>query len=47
MNAKKENKQQGEKKCDRNKFYKEMRDLFLKPTDSAYYNFLQIGRAHV
>ncbi|WP_314969402.1 type III-A CRISPR-associated protein Csm2 [Phocaeicola abscessus] len=42
MNAKKENKQQGEKKCDRNKFYKEMRDLSLKPTDSAYYNFLLV-----
>lgn len=42
MNAKKENKQQGEKKCDRNEFYKEMRDLSLKPTDSAYYNFLLV-----
>lgn len=42
MNAKKENKQQGEKKCDRNKFYKEMRDLSLKPTDSAYPDFLLV-----
>lgn len=42
MSAKKENKQQDEKKCDRNKFYKEMRDLSLKPTDSAYYNFLLV-----
>ncbi len=42
MSAKKENKQQGEKKCDRNKFYKEMRDLSLKPTDSAYPDFLLV-----
>lgn len=42
MSAKKENKQQDEKKCDRYKFYKEMRDLSLKPTDSAYYNFLLV-----
>ncbi len=42
MNAKKENKQQGEKKCNKDDFYKKMRSLSLNTTDLAYPDFLLV-----
>lgn len=42
MSAKKENKQQGEKKCNKDDFYKKMRSLSLNTTDLAYPDFLLV-----
>lgn len=42
MNAKKENKKQGEKKCNKDDFYKKMRSLSLNTTDLAYPDFLLV-----
>lgn len=42
MSAKKQNKEQGEKKCDKKDFYKKMRNLSLNTTDLSYPDFLLV-----